>query len=178
MTKFLIMTQRSLFCRFPHFRKKRLITWFFRDVVDVDITNDSLFIDHENCPFGKPFRPLDPIFAGNLTQGIKIAQKRERDAAEAFRPCFEAGDVINTDAQDLGIESRELAKLGFVRRDLVRSDRCPGQGEKCQHHGCFSTESTQSHRFVQVARECKIRSLLPDGHSHDNPPFLYGWLNF
>lgn len=71
--------------------------------MDIDIANDPLFIDHENRPFGEPFRPLNPIFTGNLAQGTEIAQEGKGDAAETLRPCLEAGDVINTDAQDLGI---------------------------------------------------------------------------
>ena len=96
-------TTFSLFRRLLHFRKQHLITRFFRDVVDVDVADDPLFINHENRPFGKPFRPFDPIFAGNLAQGTEIAQERKGDAAEALRPRLEAGDVINADAQDLGI---------------------------------------------------------------------------
>ena len=42
--------------------------------------------------------------------------------------------MINTYAQDLGIQSRELAIVGFVRRDLARSDGCPGFWEEHQHN--------------------------------------------
>jgi hypothetical protein len=41
--------------------------------------------------------------------------------------------MINTYAQDLGIQSRELAGVGFIRRDLARSDGCPGLWEKHQY---------------------------------------------
>jgi len=42
--------------------------------------------------------------------------------------------MINAHAQDLGIQSRELTGVGFVRRDLARSDGRPGHGEEHQHH--------------------------------------------
>jgi len=42
--------------------------------------------------------------------------------------------MINAYAQDLGIQSRELAGVGFIRRDLARSDGCPGFREKHQHN--------------------------------------------
>jgi hypothetical protein len=42
--------------------------------------------------------------------------------------------MINTYAQDLGIQSRELAGVGFVRRDLARSDGCPSQWKEHQHN--------------------------------------------
>ena len=40
--------------------------------------------------------------------------------------------MINAYAQDLGIQSLELARVGFVRWDLARSDGCPGHGVKYQ----------------------------------------------
>jgi hypothetical protein len=42
--------------------------------------------------------------------------------------------MINAYAQDLGIQSRELAGIGFVRRDLARSDGCPGQWKEHKHN--------------------------------------------
>jgi hypothetical protein len=47
---------------------------------------------------------------------------------------LQARDMINTDAQDLGVRSRKLSQIGFVCRDLARSNRCPGKREKRQHH--------------------------------------------
>ena len=38
--------------------------------------------------------------------------------------------MVNTYAQDLGIQSREFTGVGFIRRDLACSDGCPGQREK------------------------------------------------
>ena len=40
--------------------------------------------------------------------------------------------MSNTYAQALGIQSRELAGIGFVRRDLACSDRRPGEREEHQ----------------------------------------------
>jgi hypothetical protein len=54
------------------------------------------------------------------------------DAAQRFRPGFEAGDVVDADAQDLGIQSRETGCFSLVRRDLVRSYGGPGQREEGQ----------------------------------------------
>jgi hypothetical protein len=41
--------------------------------------------------------------------------------------------MINAYAQNLSIQSLELALIGFVRWDLARSDGCPGLGEKHQY---------------------------------------------
>ena len=42
--------------------------------------------------------------------------------------------MINAYAQDLGIQSLELAFVGFVRWDLARSDGRPGHGVKYQDY--------------------------------------------
>jgi hypothetical protein len=41
--------------------------------------------------------------------------------------------MIYAYAQDLGVQSLELTLIGFIRRDLARSDGCPGLGEKYQN---------------------------------------------
>jgi len=46
--------------------------------------------------------------------------------------------MVDADAQDLGIELPELGHVGFVRGKLVRSDRCPGQGEKRDDDGALA----------------------------------------
>lgn len=86
-----------------HLRKHYPATGFLRNVVDVDVADDSLLVDDEDRPFREAFFPLDAVFTRHLSQGAEIAQQRKRDAAQTFCPCLEAGDVINTDAQDLGI---------------------------------------------------------------------------
>jgi hypothetical protein len=42
--------------------------------------------------------------------------------------------MINAYAQDLGIQSLELAGVGFVRWDLARSDGRPSHGVKYQDY--------------------------------------------
>ena len=32
--------------------------------------------------------------------------------------------MVDADAQDLGIQSRELGPIGLIRWDLITSDRC------------------------------------------------------
>ena len=102
--------------------------------MDIDVSNYPLFVDNKNRPLRVPFSPLNTIFTSNPAKGTKITQERKGNAAKAVCPSLEARNVINTDTQNLGIQSLELAKLGFVRWDLVCSDWCPGQGKKCQHH--------------------------------------------
>jgi hypothetical protein len=42
--------------------------------------------------------------------------------------------MINAYAQNLGIQSLEFAFVGFIRRDLARSDGCPGLREEYQNN--------------------------------------------
>jgi hypothetical protein len=104
-------------------------------------------VDNKNRPLRVSFSPLNAIFTSNPVKGTKITQERKGDATKALCPSLEARNVINTDTQNLGIQSLELAKFGFVRWDLVCSDRCPGQGENAS-----TTE-------VLPRKELKVTSL-------------------
>ncbi len=69
--------------------------------------------------------------------------------------------MINAHAQDLGIQSLELALIGFVRWDLARSDGCPGFREEHQHD-VLAQVIAQLDVLVQVRWQCKIGSCLSD----------------
>ena len=73
--------------------------------------------------------------------------------------------MIYTYAQNLGIQSRELARVGFVRRDLACSDGCPGFGEKYQDD-VLAQVITQLDVLVQVGWQCKIGGCLPNISLH------------
>lgn len=62
----------------------------------------------------------------------EIAQQGKTDPSQALGPRLQAGDMVNTDAQNLGIQSRELGFLSLVRRDLAASDGGKGKREKGQ----------------------------------------------
>jgi hypothetical protein len=68
--------------------------------------------------------------------------------------------MVDADAQDLGIESCEAFKLGFVGRYLVGSDGSPRKGEKRQYH-IFSLKPAEPHLGVEVTFQTKVRGLLP-----------------
>jgi hypothetical protein len=57
--------------------------------------------------------------------------------------------MINAYAQDLGIQSLELARVGFVRWDLARSDGRPRHWVKHQYY-VFTQVITELHIAVQV----------------------------
>ena len=67
--------------------------------------------------------------------------------------------MVNRDAQDLGIYSREPGIICLIRRDLVRSYRGPGKGEKYKHY-IFPLQITQGYIFTKVAGQGKIGRWL------------------
>ena len=69
--------------------------------------------------------------------------------------------MVNAYAQDLGIQSRELACIGFVRRDLACSDGCPSLWKKHQYD-VFAEVVAQLDVLVQMRGQGKIRSCLTD----------------
>lgn len=84
--------------------KKDLITGLVINVMDVDVADDPLFIDDEDCPFRITVRfPEHVVFFDHLAVGPEVTQEWKRNAAYVFRPGFQNGDVINADAQNLGI---------------------------------------------------------------------------
>ena len=64
----------------------------------------------------------------------EIAEQGIVDTAQALCPGLQTGYMVNADAQNLGVQSRELACVGFVRRDLARSDGRPGQRKEHQYN--------------------------------------------
>ena len=77
--------------------------------------------------------------------------------------------MINAYAQDLGIQSLELALIGFVRWDLARSDGRPSHGEKHQDD-VLAQLITQLDVFVQMRLQGKVWSGLSHIKLHSLPP--------
>ena len=67
--------------------------------------------------------------------------------------------MVNTDTQDLGVQSREQSLFSFVGRDLTGSYGCPGQGKENQRH-IFAAQVAQPDLVSQVAGEGEIWSLI------------------
>jgi hypothetical protein len=75
--------------------------------------------------------------------------------------------MVHTDAQNLGIQSLELGLFSFVRWDLVRSYRRPGQREESKHD-ISPPQTAQGHLRPQVAGQVKIRRALTDFNFHSH----------
>jgi hypothetical protein len=73
------------------------------DIVNIDISDDARLIDNEESPLGLAIGTQYTVFLSYRAVQPKIAEEWETDATQAFGPGLQAGDMINADAQDLGI---------------------------------------------------------------------------
>jgi len=73
--------------------------------------------------------------------------------------------MIDADAQNLGIQSRELGVFGLVGRDLPASNGCPGQREEGKDD-VLPPQMTQGDLLVQLAGQRELRSFLTDLQLH------------
>lgn len=69
--------------------------------------------------------------------------------------------MVDTDAQNLGIQPREPGGLRLVSRDLRTSGGGKGQGEKGKHDVTASIIA-QANFSIEMAGQVKIRGLLTD----------------
>jgi hypothetical protein len=127
------------------------------NIVDINILNDTPLVNHEECSLAPTIAEKYIIFKRDPTMRPKIAQQRIGDATEGIGPCFQAGNGVNGDAQNLGIQSRELGLIGLVRRDLTRSYRRPRQRKEGQDD-VLSPQVAQLEVFIQMARQDEIGS--------------------
>ena len=95
------------------------------DVMNVDVADDPLLVDDEKGAFGVAFGSQDAVPPRDRTVGPEVTQERIVHPAKALRPSLEARDMIDADAQNLGIQSRELGVFSLVGRDLPASNGCP-----------------------------------------------------
>ena len=129
---------------------QHLVIGLFINIMNIDVTDDALFIDDENGPLGMPFAAQHAVLFGHFAMGPEITQQGIVDAAQAFSPGLQTGYMIDTDAQNLGVQSREFGFFSLVGRDLIGSYRCPGEGKECQYH-ILPAQITQGDLFIQVA---------------------------
>jgi hypothetical protein len=123
--------RRRPWCDLPQLGPQHLVVGLLVDIVDVDVADDPLRVDNKDGPLRAALVvPEYAVLFRDSAVRPEIAQQRVANATQALGPCFETRDVVDADAQDLGIKSRELGQVGLVRRDLVRSDRRPCHREE------------------------------------------------
>ena len=71
--------------------------------MDIDVADDPVLIDNKDGPLGVAFGGKDAVFLGDCAVRPEIAEQRVVDASQAVCPGDETGNVIDADAQDLGI---------------------------------------------------------------------------
>jgi hypothetical protein len=130
------------------------------DGVDVHIADHAHLIDDEYGSLAEAFLAQDAKSLGNLPVRVEIAQQREGDTAQTLSPCLEAGDAVNADTQDLGLDPIEPVECGLVGWDLARSYGRPGKREKGQNHIAFSMVVAQPDGLSEVTFQHQFRSAL------------------
>ena len=55
-----------------NFLKQYLIVGLFIDIMDINILNNSIFVDYKNCPFGFTVLAQHPISLGYFPVGPEI----------------------------------------------------------------------------------------------------------
>jgi hypothetical protein len=72
--------------------------------VNVDITKDAAFVDHEDGPFGVTFGAQHAVTFCYPAMRPEIAEQRiMTDAAQAICPGFQTWDMVYADTQNLGV---------------------------------------------------------------------------
>jgi hypothetical protein len=71
--------------------------------MDIDITDDAVLIDDKDSPLGVTLGGQDAVLFGDCAVRPEIAEEGIVDPTQAVSPGFETGDMIDADAQDLGI---------------------------------------------------------------------------
>lgn len=156
----LLCVKSGLLQNFFKLGEQHIIAGLVGNIVDVDVADRAFLVHDEDGPLGEALIAQNAVLPCHGAKGVEIAQQRKGNAAKIFCPCSKAGHMVDADAQDLGIESCEAVKLGFVGRYLVGSDGRPGKREKCQHH-IFSLKPAEPNLSVKMALQTKVRSLLP-----------------
>jgi hypothetical protein len=133
----------------------------------INIADDASLIDDEDCPLRFAIGAQYTIFFGDFAVRPEIAEKGKTDASKAFCPGLQAGDMVNADAQNLGIQSRELGFFGLVRRDLAASYGGESQGKERQDH-VLATKLVKRDCRIQVGFEGKVGCGIANFQFHDD----------
>jgi hypothetical protein len=157
--------RRSLGVDTAKLGEQHFIVGLVIDVMDVDVADDPAPVEDEQGAFGVAFGSQDAVLTRNRTMWPEVAQERVVHPSKALCPRLEAGHMVNADAQNLGIQSRELGVFSLVGRDLAASNGGPGQREEGKDH-VLSPQVTQGDVLVQVTGQRELRGFLSDSKDH------------
>ena len=85
-----------------------------------------------------------------------IGKERERNAAELFSPCFQAGNGVGADLQDFDVLLLEFFEVRTEPGDLILSSTREGEWQK-RHDSRFAAEARERNLFSIVRRQRKVR---------------------
>ncbi len=68
--------------------------WPFVDIVDVDVADHSLFVDHDQSPLAGSVAAQYPVLGGNLAMWPEIGEKVKVKSSHRDLPCVEGRDII------------------------------------------------------------------------------------
>ena len=138
------------------YRVLRLIA----DRMNVDVPDNALLVDDEDCSFCKTFSPENGELQSGQAVRPKIADQRIGDASQRFCPSLDGRNGVDANAQYLGIKPVELGKILLVRRHLQGSNRCECQGIESQDDVLLAAKLGQCDVFVQMRFQGEIRRFI------------------
>ena len=82
----------------PQLREEHLVIGLGVEVMDVDVTDHTFMIDDEEGAFGITLISEHTVLMCDLPMRPKITEQGVADVAEALRPCFQNGHMVDADA--------------------------------------------------------------------------------
>jgi hypothetical protein len=74
------------------------------DRMNIDVADDSFFVNHKNGALTGPFWAKDTISSGCLAMRVKVAEQRISDPPQTFSPGRQARYAVNAETQNLGLD--------------------------------------------------------------------------
>src|SRR3954464_13599608 len=110
----------------------------FADGVDVDVADDAAIVDDEDGALRPALAAQHAIARGGVAVGPVFAPEGIREPAHGLGPRLVAEDLVDRDAQHLGIAPLELGEILLVRRHLHGSNRRERRRVEGEHHVLLS----------------------------------------
>jgi hypothetical protein len=143
-----------------------IIVGLIVNVVNIYIADDTFLVDDKDGAFAAAVLAQDAVRLSDLSVREKVAQEGIADTPQAICPRLETRDTVNADAQNLGVHPLELVEQRLVRRDLARSDRCPGQWEKGEYQVFLTQVIAQTNQPIVVAFQRKVWGWAAEFRPH------------
>ena len=101
-----------------------------------------------------------------------VGQERKRNAAEEFRPAFEARRGIGADLQYFDVQLLEFFEVRTEPGDLILSSTREGEGKE-RDHGGPTAETGERDLVAVVGRELEVRRCATWLKCHASSPLSF-----